>query len=297
MKIIGSNRGDVLSGTVGSDLIYANNGNDHVFANGADYLVGIAREKVYAGAGADFIGGFSLKLDDLKHSPSYASTIDGGSGHDTLFIGISAGDRVVNLARVNPSLRLHSVEDMIYCVEGANKQRIVGTDRSETIVVNDANLVTDAGNGNDFVFAKAGNDTIFGGNGKDFIHAGDGHNIVSGGGGSDFFHFYFEDTVTEYTAITDFQHGVDKFVIQYRSQDAVDYPYDDTDPEFGEAHQFVNFENGREIDRSDFHRNKEFFDNNVIYERATGSVIFGGALIAHIDGNPKLTESDFLFAL
>jgi hypothetical protein len=183
-------------------------------------------------------------------------------------------------------------------VDGADKQRVVGTDKGETIVVSDANMTTDAGKGNDYVFAKSGNDTITGGSGNDFIHAGEGHNAVSGGGGSDYFHFYFEQEVKEYTEIKDFRHGVDKFVIQYRSEDVADedYPYDNESPEFGEAHQFVNFDQGREIDRNTFHRDADFFKQNVVFERQTGSVIFGERLIAHIDGNPHLTESDFLFA-
>lgn len=298
MKIIGSNRNDVLSGTGGSDIIYGNNGRDHLFANGTDYLVGGAREEIHAGRGADFIGGFSLVLDAPKKSESYGSTIDGGSGHDTLFIGISSDTRIVSLGRINAGLRVQSVENIVYCVDGSDKQRVIGSMRSDTIIVNDAALTTDAGNGNDYIFANSGNDTIIGGSGNDFIHAGEGHNIVSGGSGSDYFHFYFEDEVREYTKIQDFRHGIDKFVIQYRTDDVsdLDYIYDNEAPEHGEAHQFVNFDQGREIGRSTFHRDAAFFNRNVEYERETGSVIFGDRLIAHIEGEPKLTESDFLFA-
>lgn len=298
MKIIGSNKGDVLSGTAFSDVIYGNNGSDHIFANGSDILVGASREEVHGGKGADFLGGFSLALDHIKDSPSYASTVDGGSGYDRMFVGISSGDNILNLIKAKVAFRMSSVEEIYYCVNGTDKQRVYGTDAAETIVIGDANITTDAGRGNDYVFAKSGNDIIKGGAGNDFIHAGDGHNIVSGGAGSDYFHFYFEETVSEYTDITDFRHGIDKFVIQYRGPDIgdEDYPYDTENPEHGEAHQFVNFDQGREIDRGMFHRNAGFFNRNVQYERETGSVIFGGQLIAHIDGNPHLTESDFLFA-
>lgn len=298
MKIIGSNQGDGLSGTAFSDIIYGNGGNDHIFANGAAVLSGTAREEVHGGKGGDLIGGFSLVLDDFKNSPSYGSTIDGGSGFDSMFVGISSGDSLLSLARAKAAFRLNSVEEIYFCVDGADKQRVIGTDKGETIVISDANITTDAGRGNDYVFAKSGNDTIVGGSGNDFIHAGDGHNAISGGGGSDYFHFYFEQVVNEYTEIKDFQHGIDKFVIQYRSEDVSDedYPYDTEAPEHGEAHQFVNFDEGREIGRNTFHRDAGFFGRNVVYERATGSVIFGHQLIAHIDGNPNLTESDFLFA-
>lgn len=296
MKIIGSNSGELLSGTTDSDVMYANKGSDHVFANGADIITGTAREQVFAGEGNDFIGGFSLQLDDLRKSASYGSTIDGGSGSDTLFLGIASSDKIAFLDNAARAFRMNSVEDIIYCVDGPSKQRVIGTNRSETIVIGDTNLTVDAGDGNDYIFAKSANDTISGGDGNDFIHAGEGHNIVRGGAGADFFHFYFEEDVKEYTAISDFRHGVDKFVIQYRFADDEDYPYDVESPEFGEAHQFVNFGGGREIDRSTFHRDSGFFNRNVEYERETGSVLLAGILIAHIDGSPKMTESDFLFA-
>ena len=298
MKIIGSNKGELLSGTGDSDVIYGNKGSDHVFANGSDIIMGTAREQVFAGQGNDFIGGFSLQLDNLKKSASYGSTIDGGSGIDTLFLGIASSDKIVYLDNAARAFRMNSVEDIIYCVDGPSRQRVFGTDRGETIVLGDTGLNVDGRNGNDYIFAKSGNDTISGGNGNDFIHAGEGHNIVRGGAGVDFFHFYFEEEVTEYTAISDFRHGVDKFVIQYRFADVADddYPYDIESPEFGEAHQFVNFDGGREIDRATFHRDSGFFSRNVEYERETGSVLLAGVLIAHIDGSPKMTESDFLFA-
>lgn len=298
MRIIGSNKSDLLSGTDLSDVIYGNGGRDYIFANGSNILSGTAREQIFGGKGDDFIGGFSLKLDDIRHSPSYASSIDGGDGHDTLFLGISSGSENITLAKAGASLRVQSVETTIYCVDAVDKQRILGTDRSDTIVVSDAKVRTDADGGNDYIFAKGGNDVINGGAGNDFISAGEGHNIVSGGKGSDYFHFYFEEEVREYTEITDFQHGVDKFVIQYRNPETadVDYPYDNENPTFGEAHQFVNFDEGREIGRGTFRPDAGFFSRNVVFEQETGSVLLGNSLIAHIDGNAKLTESDFLFA-
>jgi Ca2+-binding RTX toxin-like protein len=298
MKIIGSNFGDLLSGTSKSDVIYGNAGGDYLFANGAAITTGSAREQVYAGSGADFIGGFSLKLDDLKKSPSLGSLIDGGSGHDTLFVGISSGNDVINLGNVTGALQLRSVEDRIYDVQGSDNQKIFGTNIGETIVGSPSALNIDASGGNDYVFASSENDVINGGAGNDFLHAGEGHNIVTGGKGSDYFHFYFENEVAEYTAITDFLPGVDKFVIQRRSETIsdVDYIYDTESPAFGEAHQFVNFDEGREIERSTFKHDADFFNDHVYYERETGSVLLYGTLIAHIEGNPKLTEADFLIS-
>ena len=65
--------------------------------------------------------------------------------------------------------------------------------------------------GNDVIKGNAGDDWIYGGAGKDFLDGGAGFNYLTGGGGKDIFAFSVELMGGNYSEITDFQEGKDKF--------------------------------------------------------------------------------------
>lgn len=81
-EIIGSSRGDRLSGDAGSDRIDGNEGNDRLYGGaGADTLQGLeGRDEMYGGAGADVLRGF----DGYGLDRDEADTMYGGSGRDRL---------------------------------------------------------------------------------------------------------------------------------------------------------------------------------------------------------------------
>ncbi len=93
--------------------------------------------------------------------------------------------------------------------------------------------------GNDTIWGNAGDDTIFGGKGKDELHGGKGgdtikggagndfldgdagFNTLTGGGGKDIFAFSAELMGGNYSEITDFEAGKDKFQLSKSAFDGV----------------------------------------------------------------------------
>ncbi|WP_155947142.1 Hint domain-containing protein [Pseudorhodobacter ferrugineus] len=157
---------DDLEGLYGDDTIYGGDGNDHVFGrdgadliyggDGVDTLVGsIGIDTIYGGAGNDIIAG--SQGSDL---------IYGGTGDDLVYIGVPA-----------PGDIAYDNEGSIYLDEG-----------NDYLDAGDATLRFDAygGDGNDYMVAGVGDDTLFGGTGNDQIFAGAGDDQLTGDEGNDY---------------------------------------------------------------------------------------------------------------
>lgn len=157
---------DDLEGLYGDDTIYGGDGNDHVFGrdgadliyggDGVDTLVGsIGIDTLYGGAGNDILAG--SQGSDL---------IYGGAGDDLVYIGVPA-----------PGDIAYDSEGTIHLDEG-----------NDFLDAADATLKFDAygGDGNDYMTAGIGDDTLFGGTGNDQIYAGAGDDQLSGDAGNDY---------------------------------------------------------------------------------------------------------------
>jgi Ca2+-binding RTX toxin-like protein len=311
MKKFGSNLSDSLFGTDKADVIYGLDGNDLISA--WDSGTGSA-DKIYGGKGRDLISGLSLDVDFPAKSASRGAVIDGGAGEDTAIISLHSTAQTTMIVKVKPALTLHHVEDVIYHFDGLNSgQRVVGSDRAETIYLGDNNANGLGMDGNDYLFSGAGDDVLDGGDGNDLLSAGGGHNTLTGGKGADYFHFHLTQDY-QYSEITDFKSGVDKIAL-FLDIDGVEL---EPARSYGDKLQLVNnsvdglgyidYDHGRLFDRGTFHTSvDDYFIYNMIYDKSTGSltqrVYLQGddgiqeydVLLAHIDGNPSLKPTDFVF--
>ena len=214
--ITGAGGNDSISGLAGDDTLYGGAGNDSVYGGeGNDVLTG--------GAGADQLyGGAS---NDVFYGGAGADQIFGGAGIDTVsYSGNKLGVRVD--LRGAPAAGGPQPEDVITDVEnavgGLGRDTITGNDvdngingakGSDLLFGGGGNDTVLGGSGNDSMFGGTGLDTLVGGKGNDVINGGAGADILTGGAGTDQFIFGTLSADGTNDKITDFQVGLDKFVI------------------------------------------------------------------------------------
>lgn len=158
---LGSNGGNNINGTNGDDTIDGAGGADKLKGrDGADELRGgDGDDKLVGGAGADtLIGGNDYDTADYRSS-KLGIVLDmlaaSGTGGD------AAGDTLTEI------------------------ERIIGSQRSDTIQGdNDANRF-DGQNGSDWLEGRGGNDLLRGQGGQDTLIGDEGDDTLEGGGGGD----------------------------------------------------------------------------------------------------------------
>lgn len=149
------------------------------------------------------------------------------------------------------------------------------------------NDILDGGACDDTIDGGAGNDVIIGGAGKDILVGGMGKDILTGGAGADKFVISISDVLDGQDTIKDFKHGVDKIVLDGFSFN---------------AQNFKDVTAGNQVRE---------LDDYILYNSSTGNLFYdtdgwdhangrengaGAKLIAHFDGNPTVTYSDFVFS-
>lgn len=320
MKMFGSNLKDTMIGTKRADTINSLLGNDLIGTGGGADII-------KTGGGNDLITGFSFDLNSIAKSDNRGSNVDAGAGgYDVMIVELKAARRGVSeVDTFQEAMKASNVEEFIYNFSTASaKQQIVGTKKSETIVVQQGDANINTGDGDDYIFTGAGEDILIGGKGSDFIHAGEGHNTVSGGAGQDFFHFRLTD-VYQYTNIEDFKAGEDKIAISIDMEQVnrlfePDFGYVMPKRFYGDGHygvgpelnDYVSYNHGREFDASDFKSGEVelMFDDWAYYEQETGSIFIKHyedepwgenleetVLVAHVAPGTVINESDFLFKM
>ncbi|MGR8941629.1 MAG: calcium-binding protein [Gammaproteobacteria bacterium] len=163
LTIIGTNRANMIYGTIGNDTICGQSGNDVIYGldgddeihgnNGSDVLSGGRNnDHVYGGNGNDTLWGYdevndglseaSLVDTDLNTIDTDCDTLDGGNGRDVLYGGPNG----------------------VGCNDGDQDR--------ETLT---------GGNGNDEIYGGDGDDILRGDNGKDYLNGGVGLDSIDGG--------------------------------------------------------------------------------------------------------------------
>ncbi len=181
-QIVGDDNANTISGGGGSDTISGGGGADTIIlTDGSDYVNG--------GSGNDTI------ISDGK-----GFTVNGEGGEDTISF---EGSSVTGLQIYLDTSSTNESEGGSNSYTISNVENIKGTNQSDIIIGNASANVLKGNSGNDTLNGKAGNDTLTG---------GDGIDNLSGGSGADRFHY---DALSELgDIISDFQTGVDTFVIK-----------------------------------------------------------------------------------
>ncbi|WP_166418966.1 calcium-binding protein [Cochlodiniinecator piscidefendens] len=148
-NISGSNGGDLISGGLNNDKIYAGDGNDTVWGGtGNDTIYGgNQNDVIYGGGGNDkIIGG---KGNDIGYGGLGNDVISGWGGNDSIY-------------------------------GGKGNDKLYGQQGNDTF---------DGGQGNDKMYGSTGNDSLAGGSGNDVLNGGSGTDHMTGGSGADTFEF------------------------------------------------------------------------------------------------------------
>lgn len=183
-----------------------------------------------------------------------ADILDGGEGVDTLSYITSIGSVTVNL-EAQTATGGHAYFNTI-----ANFENVIGSIWADTLIGSSGSNTINGKGGNDTIYAGKGNDIVYGGSGDDIILGIKGHNelygeagndtvntgdhtstvdagagddlivarmkkgadhMLTGGAGADTFEFVYQNAKKAAdVTITDFELGVDQFVIGGLSAEA-----------------------------------------------------------------------------
>ena len=188
---IGSNYGDVISGTSTRNVLDGGGGFDVLFGrDGNDVLRGGAgNDRLEGGAGADqIVGGSGRDIVSYTTATSGVRLDIAAGGGGTL--GDAAGDTFSGISSVIGS----GFNDQMWGFAGVN--------------------VMNGGNGNDFIDAREGNDVLNGGNGSDRLNGGLGNDRITTGTGVDVLVLVSGHGLDR---VLDFEDGVDRFDYQFHS--------------------------------------------------------------------------------
>lgn len=161
--IVGTEAADTLSGTVGSERIFALDGNDSANGGpGSDWLDGGRGEDTLDGSsGNDLLTGETC--NDEVCDPPETDVLRGGSGADRL-----------------ESNRCRTDVYPAECPDGRANDRLYGADGDDQLFLNaPGRTLADGGVGNDQIHGSSGNDQIIGGAGRDRIDANRGNDTIN----------------------------------------------------------------------------------------------------------------------
>jgi Ca2+-binding RTX toxin-like protein len=210
-NLVGSARGDALTGNVGDNAIWGNEGNDTLWGGeGNDGLYGgDGQDRVFGGAGNDDLGG-GQGVDYL----------DGGLGVNTTGYdyGTETMGAIVDLVSGQVANDGHgnaeTLRNIANLVGSALGDRLTGNAGANELrgIEGDDSLV--GGAGDDTLFGGAGNDTLYGGDGRDDIFAALGYDTLYGGADFDAFRFISgENTPQGQVYIADFDGDEDRIFL------------------------------------------------------------------------------------
>lgn len=179
-------------GVEGGFEVLADKGNDRVVGSAGDDII-------KGGKGDDtLLGGFG---DDTIIAGKHDDFVDGGAGND--YIEGNLGNDTLYGGKGHDEIKGGPGDDFIYGVKGNNS--------------------LDGGAGNDTIDTGLNGTVVFGGSGQDLIKANatkGGWHTLTGGTEADTFEFYgMGAKKRSLVTITDFELGVDDFVIAGQSDD------------------------------------------------------------------------------
>lgn len=205
---------DTIEGGAGDDVLAASDGNDVVLGEAGNDRIGggLGNDVIDGGAGDDVIG--AGQGDDIAVGGDGNDVVSGGAGNDRLAggndndsISGSFGGDSIDAGDGDDLIGGGTGQDTIEA--GAGDDLVGGGEGDDDIF---------GGDGNDFLAGGSRDDIIDGGAGNDTINGGAGSDLMAGGEGADLFVFNaFVDG--DFDLITDFEVGVDRFLIRVNDLD------------------------------------------------------------------------------
>jgi Ca2+-binding RTX toxin-like protein len=173
--VIGSNYGDTIFGSGGTNYLMGMDGDDSFFAGkGYDFIDG--------GDGSDWISYYLPDYPDRVTNDGYMENIQG--------ITVSMGNDFVMLKETSTGRLIDLIKDI---------EQVSGTYGVDTIWGDSSDEVFWGHEGNDNLRGWNGNDTLYGGDDDDYILPGRGVDYSDGGDGIDFLDLHREDTLRNKT--------------------------------------------------------------------------------------------------
>ncbi|MBE9056596.1 choice-of-anchor I family protein, partial [Sphaerospermopsis sp. LEGE 08334] len=185
---------------------YATDGNDELFADNDDTLIGgLGNDSLYAegSSGNNYLEG-GEDDDFLFVVEGNNNKLNGGAGNDQLFV--SEG----NFNRLNGD----DGDDKLYVIEGSlnTLKGGMGNDFLKTSSTTGNNIL-EGGEGDDILIGYLASDKLFGDAGNDFLYAGKLGTQMTGGAGLDRFYFGNGSIPDVPAEVLDFTQGDDKVII------------------------------------------------------------------------------------
>ena len=165
-RMEGDDQANLILGGAGNDQIAGQGGDDQIGGGeGHDRITGNDGDDIIAGnAGADVLygeGGDDILLADFEDT-----TIDGGSGFDTLNLSSLGMGVTASLT----SATFQAMAAQVVPIQGfVGIEALTATDYQDLIQGLAGNDTLDAGGGDDWILATQGSDTIEGGDGFDVV--------------------------------------------------------------------------------------------------------------------------------
>lgn len=242
LTIYGNGGDDIItvSNSVALTRVFGGDGNDTLYLfDQDDYISGGAgNDTAYGGEGNDTIDGDDG--NDTLFGEDGNDIIDGGLGNDTIDGG--AGDDLIAGGRGNDDLFGGDGNDIINAgngvdfVFGGNGNDILnGAGGDDHLVGGKGNDVINGGSGDDLILGSKGHNDLSGGIGNDTINTGDhtstvdggdgddlivarlkkgGDHVLTGGADADTFEFVYQSNKKSAdVTITDFELGIDEFIV------------------------------------------------------------------------------------
>ena len=164
--IQGSNFGDSLRGTDGTNTLIGYAGNDFLYARGGnDFLIG--------SDGDDFLLG-----------GTGGDSLNGGGGFDRAGYWQASARVIADLANASVNTG-EAAGDTYISIEG-----LYGTGFNDILYGNGGANRLDGWTGTDTLYGRAGNDELYGGNDNDILVGGAGGDLLNGGAGFDYASYF-----------------------------------------------------------------------------------------------------------
>ena len=194
----GTDEGDTLTGSAGTDLLYGKGGDDLLVGGGSgDELYGGAgNDGLDGGAGVDYLWGG--EGDDALDAGAQADYLFGGAGMDHLLGGSGndwlqgdagndalaggEGDDRLDGGDGNDALEGGAGDDVL---QGDTLHTRLGALGSTVYTTRGGDDVLDGGDGNDILYGLDGADVLSGGAGDDDLSGGNEADLLLGGEGND----------------------------------------------------------------------------------------------------------------